>query len=272
MCDYAPTQCKIDLRPKKIYLASITDDGSPMDDEAYSHWAEWKFGGSAVGGTAGLVTYVATIAVGPLSAGPVLPAIVGTIVAGGAGPLGVAAAVGAALVVGGVELLENAHEKSWELQDPCTDWCREQAQRIPFLDFVKNPQTGEKVRVAPHNFREQPYNMVNRGMVIGKGLTCNADIGGSSWITSTKKYCSQGCTINGTPMPCTIVRTHGQGETSPKPGFMFDENGATTTTTPILDNTGSGPQCIGETEKFCCCVDPAVRDALQKTKDLIDSN
>ena len=224
-------------------------------------WAEWKFGGSAVGASAGFfayAAYTAAVAGGPLGAAAAL------------GALGAAAAVGAALVVGGVELLENAHEMSWELQDPCTDWCREQAQRIPSLDFVKHPQTGEKVRVAPHNFREQPYNMVNRGMVIGKGPTCNADIGGSSWITSTKRYCSQGCTISGTPMPCTIVRTHGQGETSPKPGFMFDENGATTMTTPILDNTGNG--CVGETEKFCCCVDPAVRGALQKTKDFIDSN
>jgi hypothetical protein len=51
---------------------------------------------------------------------------------------------------------------------------------------------------------------------------------------------------------------------------MFDENGATTTTTPLLDNTGGG--CYGETERFCCCVDPAVRGPLQKPKAFIDSN
>ena len=172
----------------------------------------------------------------------------------GALPAAILGAVTTAVAVG-IEVVEKAvNEKSWEPQQGCVNWCREQATKIPFLKSFKT--SGKTVQLEPHQYRPKPYNLVDGGVVIGRGTICNNDI-------TDDEYCKQGCTVAGKQMPCTVVAR--DISSAYDKGFMFDKNGNTVTNTPkISDESGPIHGCTSGA-KYCCCIDKMGLDNLEKT-------
>lgn len=177
-----------------------------------------------------------------------------------AGGMVAAVAIGAVVVgaaVGGIAALVNAQKRSWEEQGGCAEWCRQQADSIPWLKQLK--VNGETTRLPAHKYRQTPYNWVDRGVVIGKRPFCNHDI-------DDEEYCKVGCSVDGVQMPCTVV--HQDPSSAWDKGFMFDGQGNTGTNTPTIkdETTALGSGCTSGS-RYCCCVDPEALDHLSKTPE-----
>ena len=156
-------------------------------------------------------------------------------------------------------------ESSWELQNPCSNWCAKQAKMAPHLTKIES-ERNIMTKNAGGLYREIPYNLIARGIVIGSAPTCNSDIIGDN-------YCKQGCNVGGDQLPCAIVRTSSSssiGKYSYNAGFT---NGAGFSLSPdpfrrsrfsqfsqILENTGTG---CSSNEKYCCCIDPKATGLLR---------